>query len=298
MPSQQLTATVAQQDLQKTESLAKQAESVAWTVGVRALEIILLFLAARLTIRIALSLLHRFLHSPAVKLDDRRRNTMASLLDNVIRYVIYFIFLLFALQATGAHIGALLAGAGIAGVALGFGAQNLIKDVLTGFFILFEDQYGVGDVVQINGSTGTVLSIGLRLTRIQAWTGEVTIIPNGQVLQVTNYSKYNAVAVIDVGVSYDTDIEHALEILKDVLNDVKAASEAAVGDPQILGVQQLRGSDILLRATMECKPGGQYNVQRLAQRLITKAYTRAGISIPLPMSVVVMKGPSDTGQKT
>lgn len=266
--------------MQKNIANLPSFEILIWGTVKDALKILLLYLLSRIAIRVLVSVINKLLRSRAVKMQERKRKTLESLLDNLTRYSIYFIFGLMVLQAIGLKITTLLAGAGIAGVALGFGAQSLIKDILTGFFILFEDQYGVGDLVKINNFTGTVQGIGLRLTRIQAWTGEVEVIPNGQILQVTNYSRTNSLAVIDVGVGYHTNLDEAIEILRRVMSEVKAETDVIVGDVQILGVQSLRPSDILLRVTAECLPTQQYGVQRRAQQKIKQAFDEAGIEFP------------------
>lgn len=251
--------------------------------------IVILFLLARLLTKILLRTMHRVFNMRAVRLDERKRATLISLLDNVIRYLIYFIYILTILPLLGVHIATLLAGAGIAGLAIGFGAQNIIKDVLTGFFILFEDQYGVGDVVQINNFTGTVKTIGLRLTRIQAWTGEIEIIPNGQIQQVTNYSRNNCIAVVDVGISSDTDLKTAMGLLRTVLENVKKESSDVVGDVQILGVQAIGQSDLTIRLTAECAATTNSSVQRLIRQRTKEAFDKAGLKLPVPQTVVWMQ---------
>jgi len=261
--------------------------TAAWDI----LKIVLLFIAARIVIAVAAGALGRVLHLRAMKMDARRRDTLHSLIRNIIRYVIYFIFILMSLQVLNFHIETLLAGAGIAGLAIGFGAQSVIKDLLTGFFILFEDQYGVGDYVTINGQTGTVTQVGIRLTRIQAWTGEMQSIPNGMVQEVTNYSRTNSLAVIDVGVNYMTDVHEALSLLDKVMQEVKAISPDLVGPISILGVQDFQADAVLLRATAECNPMTHFGVRRLAQLKIKEAFDKAGIDIPVPQRVVEIKAP-------
>ncbi|MCL6547427.1 MAG: mechanosensitive ion channel family protein [Alicyclobacillus sp.] len=247
-----------------------------------AVEILIYYLCARILIRICCRGIHRFMRAGAVRVDTRRRDTLESLLDNTARYVIYFVFILLSLRAVGVHIGALLAGAGIAGVAIGFGAQSLIRDVLTGFFILFEDQYGVGDLVKINGFTGTVVHIGLRTTRVRAWTGEIEIIPNGQVQQVTNYSKSNSTAVIDASVSIRTDIDRALQIMREVLEDMKRERDDIVGDVQVLGVQGITGPEVQLRVAVECLPSAHFAVEREARHRIKERFDQEGVELAWP----------------
>jgi small-conductance mechanosensitive channel len=264
-----------------------QYSDVLLSIAGHVLQILLFFILARILIRITISAVNRLIKLQTVKMDERRRNTLLSLLDNMIRYTIYFIFAVEALSSLNIHVETLLAGAGIAGLALGFGAQSLIKDVLTGFFIIFEDQYGVGDLVKINQFTGTVISIGLRLTRIQAWTGEIEIIPNGQITQVTNYSKANSIAVVDVGVSYQTDLNRAMEVIQETMQQLKAENENIVGDVQILGVQSLGKSDVVIRVTAECKPTTHFAVQRQAYQRIKEAFDREQIDIPYTQQVIL-----------
>ncbi|MFX4300872.1 mechanosensitive ion channel family protein [Alicyclobacillus tolerans] len=262
-----------QQSLSDIPSLTK--------IAIALIKIIILFFLSRIAIAVLEHISHRFFKSKAVRSDERRKTTLQTLVDNVIHYTVYFLYFLMVLQSFGFHIETLLAGAGIAGLAIGLGAQSLIKDVLTGFFILFEDQYGVGDTVQINQFTGTVVSIGLRLTRVRAWTGEVEIIPNGQITTVTNYSRTNSIAVVDVGIAYEADIEEAKKIILEEMNKIcEENQEIVVGPVKMLGVQSLGASSVNLRVTVECKPTQQYAIQRLAQQRIKEALTDANIDIP------------------
>jgi small-conductance mechanosensitive channel len=246
----------------------------------RLLLAVLLFLLAKLTMRLAHRMFAGFLRSRAVRMDVRRRETMASLLDNITRYVVYFIFVLVLLSSLGVHIEAILAGAGIAGLSVGLAAQGMLKDVISGFSILFEDQFAVGDLVKINNVTGTVESIGLRVTRIKAWTGEVEIIPNGLIGQVTNYSRANSIAVVDVPVTPSTDLDAATAAIYKALEEVRRLSPDVIGEVKVMGVQALRHRDILLRATLECRPATQWAVQRLAHYHIRKALAEAGLEWP------------------
>ncbi len=234
----------------------------------RIAEVLILFVIARLAISFSAKLVKRLMHSRAVKMDLRRRNTLISLFDNVLKYLIYFIFALLALNALGVHIVALLAGAGIAGITVGLAAQGLIKDVLTGFFILFEDQYGVGDIVQINNFTGKVISIGLRLTRVQAVTGEVAVIPNGQIQQVTNFSEYPSATLIDVPVSPDCDIAQETSALEHALEDIKSATHLIPGQVRVIGLVATSPNELAIRATAECERDAGAQVQLLVRERI------------------------------
>src|SRR5690625_635199 len=140
------------------------------------------------------------------RVSDRREKTLHKLLDNTLVYSIYIIVFMTILQTLGVKVGALLAGAGVAGLAIGFGAQSLVKDIIAGFFIVFEDQFSVGDYVSVSGAEGTVEEIGLRTTKIKSWTGERFVIPNGNISEVINYSIHNGLAIVDINIPYESDI--------------------------------------------------------------------------------------------
>src|SRR5690625_5855916 len=150
-------------------------------------------------------------HLP-IQISSRREQTLSKLLTNILMYLIAFIVIVMILDILGVPISTLLAGAGVAGLAIGFGAQSLVKDVISGFFIIFEDQFSVGDYILINNLEGTVEEIGLRTTKVQSWTGEQHIIPNGDISMVTNYSIHNGISVVEINVTYENDIKQ-VEVL-------------------------------------------------------------------------------------
>lgn len=241
---------------------------------------VFLFLLARLTMRLVHRMVAGFLRTNAVRMDQRRRDTMATLTDNVVRYVVYFVLVVMLLSSLGVHVEAILAGAGIAGLSVGLAAQGMLKDVISGFSILFEDQFAVGDLVKINNVTGTVESIGLRVTRLKTWTGEIEIIPNGLIGQVTNYSRANAVAVVDVPIKPTADVDAAIAAIYKALEEVRKLSADVIGEVKVMGVEAMHHRDIQLRATLECRPTTQWAVQRLARYHIRKALAEAGIDWP------------------
>jgi small-conductance mechanosensitive channel len=242
-------------------------------------KIIALLVISRIAIKISNRLIRRFFQLNG-KLDERRRETLVSLFTNIVKYAVYFILLLTVLPIFGVNIGGLLAGAGVAGIAVAFGAQSLIKDFFNGFFIIFEDQFGVGDTVKINNVVGQVHSIGLRVTTLKVWTGELEIIPNGQITQVTNYSKFNSMAVIEVNIGYGTPEKEAIAIIENVLAELKKTCEDIVGDVEVLGVQSLNDHNYTIRATAECAPNARFGVERLARQKIREALQEAGVDLP------------------
>ncbi|WP_246067403.1 mechanosensitive ion channel family protein [Paenibacillus koleovorans] len=209
--------------------------------------------------------------------NPRRAKTLGKLLSNVISYTVNFIVIMMVLNQFGFNLAPLLAGAGVIGLAIGFGAQSLVKDVITGFFIIFEDQFAVGDVVQIGAYKGTVEEIGIRVTRVRSWTGETHIIPNGSIAQVTNFSVHNSMAVLDISVAYDADIDAAIELIRKTLHEGYKTNDNMVGDPKILGVQSMNATEVVIRVIAECKPNSNPAVTRLMNAWIKKAFDEKSI---------------------
>jgi small-conductance mechanosensitive channel len=262
--------------------------NVIWTM----VRIILIYVVARTIIKIADKTMAHMVNArdrSPLKFDPRRSNTIGKLVHNLISYTVNFISIMLILGQVGVDLGPLLAGAGVLGLAIGFGAQSLVKDVITGFFIIFEDQFGVGDVIQIDQFKGTVEEIGIRVTRIRSWTGEVHIIPNGNIKQVTNYSTYNSIAVIDVSVAYESDVEKAIEVLKETVSKIHQENAKIVKAPEVLGVQMIGNSEIKLRVIAECLPNMQAEIARIMNAEIKKQLDKNGIEIPYPKMVTYLK---------
>lgn len=262
--------------------------NVIWTM----VRIILIYVVARTIIKIADKTMAHMVNArdrSPLKFDKRRSNTIGKLVHNLISYTVNFISIMLILGQVGVDLGPLLAGAGVLGLAIGFGAQSLVKDVITGFFIIFEDQFGVGDVIQIDQFKGTVEEIGIRVTRIRSWTGEVHIIPNGNIKQVTNYSTYNSIAVIDVSVAYESDVEKAIEVLKETVSKIHQENAKIVKAPEVLGVQMIGNSEIKLRVIAECLPNMQAEIARIMNAEIKKQLDKNGIEIPYPKMVTYLK---------
>lgn len=261
-------------------------------IGMVVLKIAAIILISRIVVSVVQAAVNRiFQHRQGSKLqiDQRRVDTMRVLVNNVVRYTLYFLAILMVLQLLGIDLKPVLVSAGVLGLAVGFGAQSLVRDIITGFFIIFEDQFAVGDVVTINNLTGTVQEIGLRITRVRSWTGEVHIFPNGIITQVTNFSLQNTLAVVDVSVAYEENLNQVEQVLKEVLTLAKTELTDIVADPQILGVQSLGPSEVVLRVTVECKPNTHHGVNRNLRAMIRTELTKRGIQIPYP-KIVAMPG--------
>jgi moderate conductance mechanosensitive channel len=221
-----------------------------------------------------------------------KANTLANVIESAGRMVVFIIATMMILSNLGLDIGPLLASAGVAGIALGFGAQSLIRDLINGFFILLEDQYSVGDVVMVNGDSGLVEHLSLRRTALRALNGTVIIIPNGDIRTVSNLTKDWARAVLDIAISYDDDIDHAMDVIREELADVE--NDPEIGDviiapAEILGVTELGQYQVMIRAWLKTKPMEQWRVQRELLRRIKKTLDRNGITIPYPHNVTIYR---------
>lgn len=222
--------------------------------------------------------------------DERRVNTVRGLVWSLLRYVLYFIGGVMILAELGVDTASLLAGAGIVGLAVGFGAQNLVRDVISGFFILFEDQYAVGDYVTVAGVTGTVEEMGLRVTKIREWTGELHIVPNGEIKQVSNFTRGGMGVLIEVEIAYEENLEEAFAVINEVCRKVAGERQDVVlEEPRVLGVSQLGESGVTLLIFGKVKPMQQWAFARELRKRIKEALDEAGIEIPYPRRVVLCR---------
>jgi moderate conductance mechanosensitive channel len=213
----------------------------------------------------------------------QRARTIGSVLRSIASAVVLVIALVMVLAEFGVALGPILASAGIVGVALGFGAQNLVRDFLSGMFMLLEDQYGVGDIVDLGEAGGTVEAVGLRITTVRDVQGTVWYVRNGEILRVGNKSQGYAVAVIDLPLAHSADIAQAVEIAGRVAT--ARIAEADIADdvlepPEVLGVERVGPEGVTLRVTARTNPGRQFAVQRALNAAIADAYDDAGLPRP------------------
>lgn len=225
----------------------------------------------------------QMLSAAIVERRRQRAQTIGSVLKSVATFLILGIAVLEVLAELGINLGPIIASAGIVGVALGFGAQNLVRDFLSGMFMMVEDQYGVGDVVDVGEATGTVEAVGLRVTTLRDLNGTVWYVRNGEILRVGNSSQGYAVAVVDVPLAHGSDIDRANDLLARVAAEVAAeppVSDAVLEPAEVLGVQSLTSEGIQLRLTVKVRPGEQWAVQRALRGRITSAMADAGFDMP------------------
>lgn len=236
---------------------------------------------------------------------DKRRQrvlTTADLLGSVARYVIWAITIVTVLSIVGFDIRALLAGAGIAGLAIGFGAQTLVKDVISGFFLLFDDTLGNGDLIRIGDDVGTVEYVGLRLIKVRKFDGELLMVPAGELRTFGNKSVGFARAIVNVGLSYEQDASEALSVLEDVAREwaeTDAAREIMVEEaPQVQALMDLGDSAVTARIVVQVRPGEQFQVERDLRRLVKARFDERGVEIPFPRRTVYYKSLDGGGTPT
>lgn len=280
--------SITQRGIQKL--IDKYQNEDTWlNIGEGLLKIIVIMAIANLLIRVGKLAIHNIFKirnlSP-LNTSERREATLSKLLDNMLTYVVYFIALMMVLSVLGIDVKALIAGAGVVGLAVGFGAQSLVKDVISGFFIIFEDQFSVGDHVRIGVFEGNVQAIGLRTTKLKSWTGEVHILPNGGIAEVTNFSLNNSLAIIDVGIAYQEDLDKAERVIKELLQKMPERYEELVKEPDYLGIQNFGPSEVTLRIVAETLPMQHSAVSRKIRKDIKLSLDEHGIEIPYPRMVM------------
>lgn len=220
-----------------------------------------------------------------------RALTLRGILYSLVKYSVIFFVIINILDRIGFDTRSILAGAGIAGLAVGFGAQNLVRDVITGFFIILENQYTVGEYISTAGVQGFVEDMGLRVTKIRDAGGQLHIIPNGQINQVTNFHRGPLLATVDVPIAYEEDLDRALTLLERVCQQVaEEQKELIVSGPQVLGVQNFGPSEVVIRIIARVRPMEQFQIERLLRRRVMEAFNAEGVEIPYPKQVMFMSG--------
>ncbi|MEE9233264.1 MAG: mechanosensitive ion channel family protein [Nitrospirales bacterium] len=260
------------------------------TGGVRVILILVAIFLGLFLLRRALAKLQKFLEG---SLPDtakiKRARTLTHVLGDVVRLIIVVVGALMLLSELGIDLTPLLMAAGVGGIAIGFGAQSLVKDVLTGFFILFENQIRVGDVVTIAGTTAFVEEVRLRTTRMRDLSGNYHIIPNGLIDKVTNWTKDFSYYVFDMGVAYREDVDKVMDLIKEIGAELQADPEfgPSIVEPlEMLGVDQFADSAVVIKFRFKTKPIKQWTIGREMNRRIKKAFDARDIEIPFPHMTV------------
>lgn len=260
-------------------------------LGILTIKLVFIFIA----FAIVRSIGNRIIRTSFEKLENKkdmspgRAQTLKSLTKSIFSYVIIFILAVVVLGTFEIDIAGLLAAAGVVGLAIGFGAQGLVSDVVTGFFILLEKQMDVGDYVTTAGMDGIVEETGLRTTHIRGFDGTLHFVPNREITTVSNHSKGNMRALVDIGISYDDDIDKAISVLQEACDRVAESNENIVDGPNVVGVQSLGSSDVVIRIIAQAKTDMQWGVERELRKAMKQALDANGIEIPFPHQVYIHK---------
>ena len=222
----------------------------------------------------------------------RRRATVAKLLLDTFQIIVWSVVVMIILTSLGVNLGPLLATAGIAGVALGFGAQTIVRDTLSGFFILAENQFDIGDTVELQTSaepvSGTVEALTLRITTVRAFDGTLNIVPNGNILVTSNKTRGWGRAIVDLRLPYDQDVDQVREILTELFDEIREVHpfEGALREgPDVLGIVQLTDAAEILRVVAETIPSKRWEIERVLREQMTNRLTQRGVAAP-PIPVI------------
>jgi moderate conductance mechanosensitive channel len=231
----------------------------------------------------------------------QRTQTIGSVLRSVTSFVIFGVAAMLVLGELGVNLAPILASAGIVGVAIGFGAQNLVKDFLSGLFMVLEDQYGVGDVIDVGEASGTVEAVGLRVTRLRDVYGTVWYVRNGEIIRIGNKSQGYAQTVLDVPMSHQADLEQAGRLMQEAADSLTQEDEWAdviLDEPQYLGVEQITADGVILRLTVKTRPGQQWRVGRELRLRIKERFDAADVELASAAGKIFMRTErtGETGQ--
>lgn len=223
---------------------------------------------------------------------EQRAITLGAVLRSLVTAVVWTIAVMLILSEFGINLAPLVAGAGIAGLAIGFGAQSVVRDFLSGLFVLIEDHYGVGDFIDVGDASGNVEEVSLRTTRLRDQAGVLWIVPNGEIRRVGNYSQLYSQTRMQFEVSYDTDIDEATAVIKGVLDQVWQENRddaTVIEEPTVLGIDAFKDSAVLIGAMVKTDPSEQWAVAREIRGRMKKAFDANGIEIPFPQTTVWLR---------
>ena len=221
--------------------------------------------------------------------EKKREDTLIRIFNGALAIIMLSIAIMMILQEAGLEIGPILAGAGIVGLAFGFGGQYLIRDLISGLFIILENQYRIGDVININGTGGLVEDISLRMTTIRDLDGTVHHIPHGEIKIVSNLSKHFARVNLDIGVAYNSNLEHVIEIINRTGNEIAydpVFKDSIITPPKFLRVNDFADSAVMVKVLGETKPLKQWEISGEFRKRIKIAFDNEGIEIPFPQRVI------------
>jgi small conductance mechanosensitive channel len=263
--------------------------------GPALVQIIGIFFVARVVVEIANLLVDKYFF-PSTETEgepNKQLETLIPIIKTLLQYGIYFVAFVLMLRAVGINPLPLLAGAGILGVVVGMGSQSLINDIVSGFFILFEGLFFVDDFIEAESAQGVVEAIHIRTTKIRDPDGQLHILRNGQINSVVNYSKDYTFAVVEVGVAYDSDLEHVFQVLEETGRKLKEKNPNVLEPLEVRGLKKFGESELLVRTLTKVRPGCHLRVTFQLHEMIKKAFDQEGIEIPFARRVLIFKKDKD-----
>ena len=284
------------------QAFDRVTDSALWLqIGQAALSVIFIIALALFVVSVVRRVTRRWKDSvvdlPAIDPRRQRALTVSNLLVSATKYVVWTFAAIMILAEIGLDIGPLLAGAGIAGLAIGFGAQTLVKDVISGIFLLFDDILHVGDLITFGGTTGTVEGISLRLVKVRKFDGELVMIPAGELRTFGNKSVGFARVIVPVGVSYEQDLDAILQALDEIAQEWAAIPEnkevMLEEKPIVQAVTDLGESAVSARIIVQVIPGDQFVAERELRRMIKTRFDERGIEIPFPRRTIYVRNEAE-----
>ena len=248
------------------------------------LRMVAVLIFAKITLHFGIMIVDKFIAPVSgvsrIRMEEKKAKTINSLLKSILRYFIYFLTAMIILDTFNIQTAPIIASAGILGLAVGFGAQNLVKDVITGFFLIFEDQFSIGDYIDAAGVDGTVEEIGFRTTKIRDFGGQLHIVPNGSFDKVTNYAEGDMRVLVKVQVAYPENIDKVLDVLEKMCEVAAEEIEVVTTGPKVLGLQDLADSGVEILLWAKTQPMEQWGVTRQLRKRAYDAIKDAGIEMP------------------
>lgn len=271
-------------------------EGLIVSFGTLALKVIGIIIAYIIVKKIGQKILDRTFSKVMKRqeISEGRALTLHRLADNVFIYALIFVVTATLFSVFGIPVASLIAGAGIVGLAIGFGAQGLVSDIVTGFFLLLEKQIDVNDYVTVGAAEGIVEAVGLRTTQIRSFNGTLHYIPNREIKSLSNHSRGNSFARLDIALSSRDDTDQIIGILKKASEDVASNNPAIIDGPYVLGVQAFGASDTVVRVITKTQNMKQKMVEDQLHAAITEAFNKEGISVSVSKSTI---GPKSKGQR-
>ncbi|CAD2071082.1 mechanosensitive ion channel protein MscS [Jeotgalicoccus coquinae] len=259
-------------------------------IGTSVLISVILLIAGYILTKVVNRLIDNFFKYKSksrLKGSDKRNNTLINVLQNGATIFIWFFVIVAILESFSIPVATLLAGAGVVGLAIGFGAQSLVKDMITGFFIILENQFDKGDFVRVNtsGTTvaeGEVLSLGLRSSRIQGYEGELYMIPNGTINEVINFSRYNSISYLDMNFSIQEDLDKVEDMINSYFENHWREEEVLVEQPAILGVQDIQHGEATVRIMLTTQPMEHFGATRRTRKRLKQHLESHGVFVSVP----------------